>query len=593
MMHNIRQFGALLLKLNYILDSRQRRTSVGVFVVIVFGTLLEMLGVSAILPFVQALTDTQTLMEMSYIQFLMNLFGISTSQSLILMVGIAIILIYILKNIFLSFSYYVQVRFRTSMRMQMKHQMMKAYMKRPYTFFVKTNSGDILRGVSSDIAGTQVFVENLFKFFSEILVVLLISIYIFHEDPVITLGVVVIAILVFVITVFGLKRKTSHLGKMDLAANGDINRISLEMTRGIKDILIKKKQNFYLDIYDKSIDKYRKTQSAYQFISSLPDRLIEAACICGIIAIVLIRILMGIDNLTFVPKLAVFAVAAFRMLPSMTRIIGSANSMIYHRPCVESVYENIKSAREYIAQLSTQKENGEEELVNGLQQKITVNHISWRYDGTEKDVLRGLNMVIYKGESIGIIGESGTGKSTLADILLGLYRPQEGTVEIDGKNIYEISNAWSRIVGYVPQNVFLRDNTVRENIAFGEKEIDDTKVWKALQSASLSDFVKGLPQGLDTVVGENGIKFSGGQKQRLAIARALYFDPDVLILDEATSALDTETEAAVMEAIEALKGTITMIIIAHRLTTIRKCDRIYEIKDKRAFEVEKASVLQS
>lgn len=591
-MHNIRQFKEILLKLNYILDSKQRRQSVGVFVIIVCGALLEMLGVSAILPFVQALTDIKTLMEKSYIQFLMNLIGISTEQSLIMMVGIVIILIYIFKNIFLSFSYYVQVRFRTSMGMRMKHQMMKAYMNRPYTFFVKTNSGDILRGVSSDTAGTQVFVENLFKFFSEILVVLVISVYIFHEDPVITLGVVVIAILVFVITVFGLKRKTSFLGKMDLAANGDINRISLEMTRGIKDILIKKKQNFYLDIYDKGIDKYRKTQSAYQFISSLPDRLIEASCICGIIAIVLIRILMGIDNLTFVPKLAVFAVAAFRMLPSMTRIIGSANSMIYHRPCVESVYGNIKSAREYMTQLSVQKENGEEEPVNGLMHKIAVNHISWRYDGTERDVLRRLNMVIYKGESIGIIGESGTGKSTLADILLGLYCPQEGTVELDGKNVYEISNSWSKIVGYVPQNVFLRDNTIRENIAFGEKEIDDIKVWKALQNASLSEFVKGLQNGLDTVIGENGIKFSGGQKQRLAIARALYFDPDVLILDEATSALDTETEAAVMEAIESLKGTITMIIIAHRLTTIRKCDRIYEIRDKQAFEVEKASVFQ-
>lgn len=211
--------------------------------------------------------------------------------------------------------------------------------------------------------------------------------------------------------------------------------------------------------------------------------------------------------------------------------------------------------------------------------------VFFRYEGAEENVLENVNMTVHRGEAVGIIGKSGSGKTTLASIMLGLYQPDRGTVTIDGTSIYEMSDCWSDLVGFVPQDVFLRDATIRENVAFGEAEIDDTRVWNALERASLKAFVEELPNGLDTIVGENGIRFSGGQKQRVAIARALYFQPDILILDEATSSLDTETEAAVMEAIDFLQGSITMIIIAHRLSTIQNCDRVYEIKDHQAYEV--------
>ncbi len=590
-MKAMKRFGQVLSELNYIIGKRYRKLAAGVFFLMFIGAVLEMLGISAVLPFIQAMTDSQALMEEPYIQYLMSLFGISSVKGVTIMVGMIIILLYLVKNIFLSISVYCQVRFRTGISKQLKYQMMEAYMNRPYSFFVNMNSGDIVRGISGDVPGVQLFIEDLFKFSSEVLVVLLIGLYIFHEDPAITLGVMVIALFIFVAVVFGLKRKISHMGELDRKAFGDINRITLEMTNGIKDIMIKKKQFFFLGIFDDRIEKNRQTQSDYQFLLALPDRFIEAFCICGIIAVVLVRILMGVDALTFVPKLAIFAVAAFRMLPSMTRIISSANAMVFHKISVDAVYENMKAAREYMQSIQNEEKDEEQSESFAFRNAITINGISWRYEGTERDVLYRLNMVIHKGEAVGVIGESGSGKSTLADILLGLYRPAEGTIEIDGRNIYDIPAAWSRMIGYVPQGVFLRDNTIRENVAFGEKTIDDAKVWDALENASLKQFVESLPDGLDTVVGENGIKFSGGQKQRVAIARALYAKPDILILDEATSALDNETELAVMEAIESLQGTITMVIIAHRLTTIRKCDRIYEIKEKQAYEVKKETIL--
>lgn len=590
-MKAIKRFGQVLSKLNYVMESRYRKLAVGVFCLMFIGAVLETLGISAILPFVQAMMDPQTLMDKAYIQSLMRLFGISTVEGVTILVGVIIIIIYLVKNIFLLISVYCQVRFRTGICKYLKHQMMEAYMNRPYSFFVNMNSGNILRGISGDVPGVQLFIENLFKFLSEILVVVLIGLYIFHEDPTITLGVVLIALLIFITVVFGLKRKISYMGKTDREAFGGISRITLEMTNGIKDIMIKKKQFFFLNIFDDRIEKNRQTQSSYQFLVAVPDRVIEAFCICGIIAVVLIRIMLGVDAATFVPKLAVFAVAAFRLLPSMTRIIASANAMLFHKVSLDAVYENMKASREYMQNIQNDKKNEEQQESFVFQDAITINGISWRYEGTEKDVLCHLSMMIHKGEAIGIIGESGSGKSTLADILLGLYRPQEGTIEIDGRNIYDIPDAWSRMIGYVPQGVFLRDNTIRENVAFGEEKIDDEKVWEALENASLKQFVESLPDKLDTIVGENGIKFSGGQKQRIAIARALYGRPDILILDEATSALDNETEMAVMEAIESLQGRITMVIIAHRLTTIRKCDRIYEIKGKQACEVKKETIL--
>lgn len=298
----------------------------------------------------------------------------------------------------------------------------------------------------------------------------------------------------------------------------------------------------------------------------------------------------------FVPKLAAFAMAAFKVLPSIGKVTSRINGLVYCRPSLANVYDIMKEADEYERHYQQYaEEHGEVKESEDLQfdNKLTIQNVVWQYQNQKAPVLTDTTLEVKKGQSIALIGASGAGKTTLADIILGLLHPQEGVVLMDGIDVYAMPKTWARIVGYVPQSVFLMDDTVRNNIAFGlpGDMIEDEMIWDALERAHLKEFVAGLPNGLDTIVGERGVKFSGGQRQRIAIARALYNKPEILILDEATAALDNETETAVMESIDALQGQITMIIVAHRLTTIRNCDKIYEIRDGKAVEREKAEVL--
>jgi len=279
------------------------------------------------------------------------------------------------------------------------------------------------------------------------------------------------------------------------------------------------------------------------------------------------------------------------VLPSVGKITNALNTLLFSKAMQHNVYLNIKEAEQYDKTYMECNIENDKLLIakyNTYENEpflVELKNIIWKYEGQNKDVLHDLSLSIPKGESVGFIGPSGAGKTTTADILLGLLKPQQGVVTINGNNIFEMPYLWAHIVGYVPQNVFLMDDTVRANVAFGIKDVKDDDIWEALDRAQLKPFVESLPKGLDTVVGERGIKFSGGQRQRIAIARALYNRPLILVMDEATASLDNETENAVMESIEALHGHITMVIVAHRLSTIKNCDRVYEIKDGIANDV--------
>lgn len=579
-------------QLMYILNKRQKRSMLMMFFVILVTAFFEMLGVSVILPFVQALTDAEAIMNNQYIQKMIEHFGITNPQVVINILGFLVIMVYVLKNMVLSLSNYLQIRYKTSMTRQLKYQMMQSYMNRPYQFFVNSNSGEILRGVGNDVYGIQSVVETVFRMMSEAFVIVMIGTYAFYVDYVMTLGIALMGTFCFVVIVFAIKKKLAGLGQIDRNANAEVNSTTVQVIQGIKDIFVKQKRFAFLKKFDAANEKSRKTQVVYQFLSILPERIIEALCIAGIMAVVLVRVSLGFNLAEFMASLAVFAVSAFRLLPSISRVTGYVSAMIFLRPTLNGAYENIKSAREYMASREEDVlDENPTDAAFSFTDAIELKNIYWKYNEEGGDVLSNLSMRVQCGEAVGIIGESGAGKSTLSDILLGLYRPQKGTVTVDGKSIFMIPQIWSRIMGYVPQSVYLMDDTIRHNVAFGEEDIDDEDIWHALEQASLKKFVESLPQGLDTQVGERGVKFSGGQRQRVAIARALYNKPSILILDEATSALDNETEAAVMEAIEALQGKMTMIIIAHRLTTIRQCDKVIRIENGEAVEVDKQEIL--
>lgn len=591
-MKDIQTLGRMYRQICYILNSRQKRRLFIMFLAIFFGAVLEMLGVSSVLPFVQALSSPDKVMETTYAQILMQIFLITDEKAVVIALGIVIILAFLFKNIGLAISSYLLVKFKADLVKELRYQMMQCYMNRPYSFFVNSNTGSIIRGVTSDSGSVMSIIDYVFHILTEGLTTLLLGVFVLCADIYMALGVVAIGIVCFGVIVLLLKRKMSRLGLVARAVEGQSFSTLNQIINGIKDIMTRRKQRWFLQKFDDINEKARKASISSQFASLLPERIIETVCICGIIGVVLIRIASGVNNEDFMPVLAVFAVAAFRILPAISRITGHVNLLIFSRPGLEGAYENIKAARDYMESLKTVDISPAETFCEGMQfnRSIKIENISWRYQNTNVDVLLNLSMEIYKGEAVGIIGESGAGKSTLSDILLGLYKPQTGTIAVDNISIFDIPEIWSRMMGYVPQSVFLFDDTIRNNVAFGEKEIDDLAVWEVLEKASLKKVVESLPEGLDTVVGERGIKFSGGQRQRIAIARALYTNPDILILDEATSALDNETESEVIKAIESLQGSITMIIIAHRLTTIRNCDRIFKIEGGQAYQVDKSEL---
>ena len=448
----------------------------------------------------------------------------------------------------------------------------------------------MLRGMGIDVIGVYNLLDNLFRFCGEFLTAVLIAVYIVKTDVFMASCIIIIAGCCFMVITLGLKKKTKQLGEQKRETEMIRNNWALQSIMGFKEIKVTQSAEHFIEGYDNAYEKQRIAEVRNEYIINLPEKLIEAVCISVLLGIICIKIAMGTDMVSFVPKLAVFAVAAFRLLPSISRMTRYMNGVIYNNAFLQNVYNNLVEIQEF--------ENDDEvEITDGgnlqFNKELEISHIFWNYTGTEKEILSDLSFTIKKGEAIGLVGASGAGKTTLADIILGLLKPRKGNVYADGMDVYSCPKQWSKIIGYVPQSIFLANDTLRNNVAFGydEKEIDDEKIWKVLKEAQLDDFVAGLPQKLDTQVGERGIKFSGGQRQRIAIARALYNNPSIVVLDEATSALDNETERAVMEAIEALQGYKTLIIVAHRLTTIKQCDKVYEVVDGKIEQCNKDEIL--
>lgn len=597
MRNNYKALIQMLKQLNYILDNSQKRRAFWLLIVIIASAGLELLGVTAILPFVEAVVSADKMLQNKYVMKIVPILGITNVNELLLLMGIGLILVYIVKNVFLLYANYVQYDFATRIQKELSVKMLHSYMDRPYTFFLNTNTSEVLRGCSDDINCVYTVIDYLSSFLSQTLTVLLIGIFLIYSDPVIAFGVLFLMLFVLLGMVLLFKPTIKKAGQRNKELRTLKNKILVQTVNGIKEIFVMQRQKMSLNVYDEACNQSRKVQRTYSVLSASPDRIVEGICVSGIIGIVCVRLVSdSAGMIDFIPKLATFAMAAFKILPSISKIANRITGIIYNRPGLINVYQNIIEANrytEYVQQYLSDRQigTGQPEDLE-FQQTLSINHIFWQYENQKAPVLIDVQLTIHRGESIAFIGASGAGKTTLSDIILGLLQPIKGTVEMDGIDVYTIPMQWARIVGYVPQSVFLLDDTVRNNIAFGlpAETIDDKYIWDALEKAQLKDFVEKLPYGLDTIVGERGVKFSGGQRQRIAIARALYNKPEILVLDEATAALDNETETAVMESIDALQGRITMIIVAHRLSTIRNCDKIYEIKEGIAVERSKEDI---
>ena len=575
-------------KLSYIFSKRDKYKIALLLCIMVAGSFLELLGVAVFQPFVNIIMMPDSIQENSYLARIYQMFGCSTTESFLTVVALGIIVIYVVKNVYLWVEQNLIMKFTYGMQQKLSTRLLTTYLSEPYTFHLNKNIAELQRSMQEDTGlFTQVLMHTL-QLVAEVVVCIVLGVYLFTVSNSITVVIVGLLILCVVLFTKITKRFTEQLGKEAQVYKGKLYQWVNQSLGGVKEVKVLNREEFFVSSYKKYYGLYIKGVRINRLLSITPKYMVEAVCMTGLLIAIIIKLNFGHGELeNFIPQLATFAVAAFRLLPSVGRINEHVNNILYAVPSVDLIYGDLKGIEDY------QESKGEEEGKEwSFEHGITAKHITYAYPNTDTNVLEDANCVIPKGKTVAFIGSSGAGKTTMADIILGLLAPQRGKILVDNIDVFKNLTMWHHQIGYIPQVIYLSDDTIRNNIAFGihEDQIDEEAVKTALKKAQLAEFVDTLPDGLDTIVGDRGVRLSGGQRQRIGIARALYHDPEILVLDEATSALDNETETAVMEAIESLQGSKTMIIIAHRLTTIQNADIIYEVGDGKVTERSKEYV---
>lgn len=575
-------------ELNYIFDRRDKCKIALLLLAVVAGSFLELLGVTVFMPFIEIIQKPRTIQDKWYLKWVYDLFHMHSATDFMVLLSSCIILVYLVKNVYLVIEKSYIYRFSYHMQRKLSTRLLSTYMKAPYTFHLDQNIATLQRTLQEDTSRFIQVVLYSLELIAELAVCFVLGIFLLIQSKTIT--IIVLGLLVVCLGSFLLltRKYSRRLGERNQRCQGTIFQWMNQALGGIKEIKILERSGYFTEEYSGYYTKYANGLTIARTISILPKYVMEAVAISGLLLAIIIKLRFGEADMTYyVSQLTVFAVAAFRLMPSMGRINEHATNTLYALPSVDLIYRDLKEIEDY-GKKQEQEVREDWNLQNGLE----VKHVTYRYPGTDEAVIEDASLLIEKGKTIAFVGASGAGKTTMVDLILGLLTPQKGVVMADDINVHEKPKTFHAQVGYIPQVIYLSDDTIRNNIAFGikEKEIDEQAIRRAVDMAQLSTFIESLPRGLDTIVGDRGVRLSGGQRQRIGIARALYHDPEILVLDEATSALDNDTESAVMEAVENLQGTKTMIIIAHRLTTIRNVDRIYEVADGRVVEKSKEEV---
>ena len=543
--------------------------------------ILETLGVGLIIPFMQVLvTDGIN----QYVANFFNFFSIypTSKYNLIFILIAALAFVYTFKASFLTYVSYAQIKLLANLRISLSDRLYYIYLNKPYSFHLNNNSSKLIRNIN-EIDLVVFVLKSLILLINETVVFLGIVAFVIFYEPIGSLIVILFLGLFGYLFFKKVQIKSKEWGKTRQIHTGLGLKYLQEGFGSIKDIKILQRSNEIVKAFTANNKIVNLCELKQNFIDSLPRLWLEWLVVIGFILLILLMVFQGEELLYIVPLLGLFAAAAFRLMPSLTRIMNSVQGIFYNRPAVDSIYKefNQESFQNNINEISSTKIS--------LTKEIDLKNINFRYSDSNPFILRDINLNIKKGTTIGLIGESGIGKTTLINIILGLIQPTKGSIHVDGISISENIKSWQSQIGYVPQNIYLADDTIKKNIAFAlpEEKIDNNLVKKAVMNAKLDDLINSLNNGLDTNVGEFGDKISGGQRQRIAIARALYTDPKVLILDECTNSLDVKTEKQILNEVNSLKGKKTIIMITHRLLTLENCDHIYKI-DKEGLKLEKS-----
>ncbi|MBM9577344.1 ABC transporter ATP-binding protein [Leptospira sp. 201903070] len=552
-------------------ESRKRKTYF-MFFLIFLSMFFESFGVGIVIPLISVLTDARLLSENSFFVSLLNYIGNPKVEVLILYSMISMVVVYTIRTIFLIYLTWSQATYSSEFQAELSKSLFSKYLRQSYLFHLNRNSSELIRNTSTEVSTLVSMVQQILVLGTELITLLGISFLLVSMEPIGAL--IVIGLISFAggIFFYFTKKKLLELGLARQDSESERLKHFQQGLGGVKDIKLYARETEFLNQYQVQIDRGAKVVRKYTTLLALPRLWLEYISIIGLAGLVIGILIQGKPVSDIVVLIALFGAAAFRIMPSINRILIILQNIKFSLPTIDLIYSEM-------ADIGDESDSGSENGSIQFKSKIEAKNIHLSFG--DHEILKGISLSIEKGKTVGFIGESGAGKSTFIDIFLGLLEPTEGSIYIDDVPIQKGKRSWQNLIGYVSQTIYLTDDTLRRNIAFGlsDEQIDEKAIQNAVRLAQLQSFVETTPNGLDTIVGERGVRLSGGQRQRIGIARALYHNPSVLVLDEATSSLDVETEKGVMEAINALHGVKTILIIAHRLSTLDHCDVIFKLNN--------------
>jgi len=571
-MINVFQNKSTVAKLWSLIPGRSRRGMPILLLMVLFGTFIEALGIGLVIPVMTTISKGGTGSSSSVLQPVFDAFGIRAVGT---MVGASVLLLgfaFLLKNIYTVFLQWNQAKYTNAISQHLASTLFRSFLRRPYTFHLQRNSSELLNVIQQEVGMTVGLISAFMALTTEFLVGGAVAGLMFYTEPV--AATTTLLVLIFGTTIYArvTKPRMKYFGQLRAKIEPPRTRYLLQGFGGIKDIQVLGRGDDFSTQFENQNFRVQEAGLRSGILRSIVPMWTEMLAMSGLIVVIWVMVWQGRTPERIIPLLGLFVVATWRFVPSINKVVALINNIRYSLPAVDSLYgefEYIKSQDEIVkSQVS-------------FNDRVELRNLTFSYANTPAPSLRDVNVVVRKGETVGFIGPSGAGKSTLVDVILGLLPPSSGELLVDGVNMHEHNLEWQSTIGYVAQAIYLTDDTIRRNVAFGiaEKDVDEAALERALKSAQLWEFVESLPQKANTIVGERGIRVSGGQRQRIGIARALYHEPQVLVLDEATSSLDIETETEVMSAIRALQGFKTILIVAHRLSTVQHCDRVYKIED--------------
>lgn len=569
----------IIKKINILMDKKQKWSMFRLFVMMVISAVLESGAALMVMQVVTIILSPDALSQSGSYQRICSLTGIESTKIFSVLAILFLVFLYIAKNLFQFFQQKYMYHFIFSNQFKTSSNLMKNFVKRDYEYYLNAETAVIQRSITADVSNMYALIMSVLQIAAEAIVAVFLVVTLFMQDPWMTLVLAVVLLVTLVVVKNIIKPIMNRTGRENQDYGASMFARIAETIQGIKEIKVAGREQYFIGEYAKVGKGYVRAMERQNMFNNTPKLLIETVCVAALLSYIAVLILSGRDVSGMVSLLAAFGIAAMRLLPAASRINNQMTSMAFNEPFFFNVSDNL------IEETDTEHTDisyavvAKEKLP--VTREVSLENIIYHYPNSDKLIFDRANVVFPIGKSIGIVGTSGAGKTTIIDILLGLLKLQGGSVKADGVDIEEHYREWLANVGYIPQMIFLLDADIRKNVAFGvpEEEIDEERLWDSLREAQLDEFVRSLPDGARTGIGERGVRLSGGQRQRIGIARALYNDPEVLILDEATSALDNDTEAAIMDSVNRLHGKKTLLIIAHRLQTIEKCDMVFRIEN--------------